>query len=145
MKPTQKSTRTAIRVALVAVYIGLGGFLFVSFRGHTLLVDNHDTEFLTAPDMIMASVDKGERLAFFNGDRDRFAVRGRNVRIRIEFSDGKPTFEETISLPFKDDMYLLSIPKLLNNEPCLEPFNTASEPRAEEEEPIPAAEEFMLE
>jgi hypothetical protein len=33
----------------------------------------------------------------------------------------------------------------LNNEPCLEPFKTASEPRVEEEEPIPADEEFMLE
>ena len=135
--------RAAIRVVLVALYIALGAFLFVSFRGHTLLVDNRDTETLIAPDMIMVSVDKGEALAFFNGDRDRFAVSGGNHRIRIEFSDGKTAFEGTISLPFKDDMYLLSIPKLLNNEPCVEPFKTASEPRVDEEEPLPAEDAFI--
>jgi hypothetical protein len=141
MKATQ---RTAFRVVLVAVYIALGAFLFLSFRGHTLLVDNHDTESLIAPDRIMVFVDKGEPLAFFNGDRDRFAVSGSAHRIRIEFRDGKPAFEGTVNLPFKDDMYLLSIPKLLNNEPCLEPFKTAVEPREEEEEPLPT-EDVLIE
>lgn len=146
MKNTQGTAkRAAIRVVLVVVYIALGTILFVSFRGHTLLVDNHDTEALTAPDMIMVSVDKGEALAFFSGDRDRFAVSGGNHRIRIEFSDGKPAFEGTVSLPFKDDMYLLSIPKLLNNEPCLEPFKTVSEPRVDEEEPLPTEDAFIEE
>jgi hypothetical protein len=137
MKPVK---RKGIRAVLLLVYLALGCFLFVSFRGHTLLVDNRDTETVTAPDMIMVSVDKGEPLSFFNGDRDRFTVSGSKHTIRIEFSDGHPAFEGRISLPLKDDMYLLSIPKLLNNEPCLEVFKTVPQPRIDEEDAPPAAE-----
>jgi hypothetical protein len=137
MKTTKKMT-AAIRAALVAVYIALGAFLLVSYRGHTLLIDNRNIESLTAPERVMVSVDKNEPVAFFNGDRDRFAVSGPGHKIRLEFNDGTPAFEENISLPFNDDMYLLSIPKLLNNESYLEPFKVAPEPRVEEEEPLPA-------
>jgi hypothetical protein len=126
--------KRVIRAALIAAYIALGFFLFVTFRGHTLLVDNHDTETLTAPDMIMVSVDKKEPISFFNGDRDRFTVGGSSHTVRVKFSDGAPAFEGTINLPLKDDMYLLSIPKLLNGEPCLEVFRTAPEPRTDNEE-----------
>ncbi|MDR0556410.1 MAG: hypothetical protein LBG43_00860 [Treponema sp.] len=80
--------KTTIRIVLAAIYIALGAFLFVSFRGHTLLVDNHDTESLTAPDMIMVSVDKEYPLAFFSGDRDRFAVSGSHHRIALSSAAG---------------------------------------------------------
>ncbi|MDR2194018.1 MAG: hypothetical protein LBP19_06080 [Treponema sp.] len=134
--------KRAIRAALIGAYLALGCILFVSFRGHTLLIDNRDTETATAPDRITVSVDKGEAVSFFKGDRDRFAVSGSEHTIRIEFGDGRPAFEGTISLPLKDDTYLLSIPRFLNGEPCLEVFKTAPEPPPDEEEALPS-DEFM--
>ena len=95
---TQKRRGNCIRAALVLLWIGLGALLFTVYRGHTLLVDNRNTdEGLRAPDLITVSVDGGKGLEFFRGDRDRFAVTGARHRIRIEFSDGSPPFERLLS------------------------------------------------
>jgi hypothetical protein len=125
--------RIIIRSALVALYVGLGALLFILFRGHTVLADNHDAEH-AAPDLITVSIDKGDGLAFFRGDRDRFAVTGGNHSITIEFSDGTPPFEGRFRLPIKDDTYILSIPRLLNGvEPFVEVFHATYERHREEE------------
>ncbi|MDR2629608.1 MAG: hypothetical protein LBC60_01645 [Spirochaetaceae bacterium] len=138
---TQKDRRTCIRAILVLLWIGLGVLLFIVYRGHTLLVDNHNTpEGLRAPDLITVSVDGGKGLEFFRGDRDRFAVTGARHRIRIEFSDGTPPFEQEFRLPIRDDMYILSVPKMLENLPFVEVFHTAPEPRTPEEEELPSEE-----
>jgi hypothetical protein len=113
------------------------------FRGHTLLIDNRDLEAegLRAPDPVAVTVDSGEEMSFFRGDRDRFSVRGSNHRIKIEFSDGSPVFERRFTLPLKDDMYILSVPKMINGiEPYVEVFHTAPEPRRPEEEELPPEE-----
>jgi hypothetical protein len=120
-----KSRRLTIRIALIAVWIGLGVTLFALNRGHSLLVDNRSVEALNlrAPDMIKVTVDQGKTLEFFRNDRDIFDVGGGTHRIDIEFSDGTPSFTGAFSLPIKHDLYILSIPKMLGNvEPFFEPF-----------------------
>ena len=127
-----KKRRLIIRLALVVVWIGLGVVLFVMNRGHTLLIDNRnaaDLE-LRAPDMIKVTVDKSKPLEFFRGDRDIVDVGGGEHRIIVEFSDGTPPYEKRFSLPLGPDMFILYIPKMINNiEPYFEVFNTQRESR----------------
>jgi hypothetical protein len=129
--------RLIIRVFLAALWILLGAVLFILFRGHTLLVDNRNIQDLNirAPDLINVSVNGGLPLEFLRGDRDIYRVSGSNHRIRIEFSDGTAPFEGAFRLPLKDDMYLLSVPKMIRGiEPYVEVFHTTPEPRNVEED-----------
>jgi len=140
---TTKQRRLIIRAALVVVWIGLGALLFVLNRGHTLLVDNRNVAVpeLRAPDLIKVTVDKGKPSEFFRGDRDIFDVGGGQHRIRVEFSDGKPPFEKSFSLPLGPDMFILSIPKMINGiEPYYEVFYTQQESRS-----VEAEEEIIVE
>ena len=137
MSITTKQRRLIIRAALVVVWIGLGALLFVLNRGHTLLVDNRNVTVpeLRAPDLIKVTVDKGKPLEFFRGDRDIFDVGGGQHLIRVEFSDGKPPFEKSFSLPLGPDMFILSIPKMINGiEPYYEVFFTQQESRSDDKE-----------
>ena len=144
-----KRSRPVIRLALILAWLLLGALLFIFHRGHTLLVDNRNLqdEGIRAPDMIRVSLDGGPPLDFFRGDRDRATLRGSRHRIRIEFSDGTAPFEGTFTLPIRDDMYLLSVPRLIKGvEPFVEVFHTAREPRVPAEEELPAAAEpFFIE
>lgn len=128
--------KLVIQLSLVLVWIVLGIVLFVFNRGHTLLVDNRNVEepALRAPDLISVSVDKSKALEFFRGDRDIYAVGGGRHRITIEFSDGTPPFEKTFTLPLGPDMFILSVPKMINGvEPYFEVFQTQSEPAPDDE------------
>ena len=141
--------KRVIRAALVLAWLFLGTLLFIFNRGHTLLVDNHNLQDLNirAPDLITVSIDGGNLREFLRGDRDRYNLGGINHRIRIEFSDGTAPFEGTFKLPLKDDMYLLSIPKMISGiEPSLEVFHTVRETRSPEEEELPSGDEpFFIE
>jgi hypothetical protein len=132
----QFSRRTKFRLVIAAVWILLGAALFITNRGHSLLVDNRDPDpQIRAPEQISVSLDGKEGVTFFRGDRDRFTVTGSKHRIRVEFSGGETPFEGEFVLPLKDDMYLLSVPKMLaGTEPFVEVFRTAPEPRQTEEE-----------
>ncbi|MDR0761149.1 MAG: hypothetical protein LBF74_13745 [Treponema sp.] len=126
--------RGVIRAALIALWIGAGVILFIFSRGHALLVDNRNLQDqgIRAPDMITVFVDDLNGLEFFRGDRDRFQVAGSKHRISVEFSDGTPPFEGTFTLPIKDDMYILSIPKMISGiEPFVEVFRSAEVNREE--------------
>jgi hypothetical protein len=126
--------RNIIRAAFIILWIGLGVILFIFNRGHALLVDNRNLqdEGIRAPDLITVFVDNQNGLEFFRGDRDRFQVAGSNHRISIEFSDGRPPFEGTFTLPIKDDMYILSVPKMISGiEPFVEVFHSAQVNREE--------------
>jgi hypothetical protein len=130
-----KKRRLAIRLSLVAVWVGLGVMLFVTNRGHTLLVDNRNVAdpALRAPDLIKVTVDKGKPLEFFRGDRDIFELGGGGHRVYIEFSDGTPPFEKRFKLPLMSDMFILSIPKMINGiEPYYEVFYTQQESRSDD-------------
>ena len=132
-----KKRRLIIRLALVVVWIGLGVVLFVLNRGHTLLIDNRniaDLE-LRAPDMITVTVDKVKPLELFRGDRDIVDVGGGTHRVLVEFSDGTPSFERRFNLPLGPDMFILSIPKMINGiEPYFEVFYTQRESRSDNTE-----------
>jgi hypothetical protein len=137
IKIETKKRRVIIRLALVVVWIGLGIILFITNRGHTLLVDNRNVEdpSLRAPDFITVTVDNRRPLEFFRGDRDIFELGGGAHRIYIEFSDGTPPFEKRFRLPLGPDMFLLSIPKMINGiEPFYEVFYTQQESRRDESE-----------
>jgi hypothetical protein len=130
-----KNRRLLIRTAVIVVWIVLGIFLFIFNRGHTVLVDNRNLETHRAPDLIKVTVDKGKPLEFFRGDRDIFEVGGGKHRIYIEFTDGHPPFEASFKLPLGPDMFLLSIPKMINGiDPYIEVFRTQQESRNVDEE-----------
>jgi hypothetical protein len=123
-----------IRAALIALWIGIGVVLFIFNRGHALLVDNRNLqdEGIRAPGLVTVYVDNQNGLEFLRGDRDRFQVAGSNHRIYIEFDDGMPPLEKTFTLPIKDDMYILSIPKMISGiEPFVEVFHSAQVNREE--------------
>ena len=135
-KPANRR-RLLIRLVLAVLWIGLGVLLFVKNRGHTVLLDNKnvDTPQITAPGMIMVKVDGKNEMEFFNGDRDLVKVAGSRHKIRVEFSDGSAPFNDQFSLPLGPDMFLLSIPKMLNGiEPYIEVFYTQPESRNVEED-----------
>jgi hypothetical protein len=128
--------RFCFRLVFVVVWIGLGVFIFVGWRGHVVLIDNHDVEGLTAAPVTVSIVGK-IGAEYFRGDRDRVSLAGINHKIRIDFSDGQPPFTGTFRLPLKNDMYLLSIPKLLSGQgDAVELFIQAAQPRQSEEEII---------
>ena len=134
---TVKQRRMIIRLALVIVWAGLGILLFVLNRGHTLLVDNKDvaTYGIEAPGLIKVTVDGKNTLEFFRGDRDIVNVGGGAHRLRVEYTDGRPPFQAVFSLPLGPDMFLLSIPKMINGiEPYIEVFHTQPETRSAPEE-----------
>jgi hypothetical protein len=92
--------------------------------------------------MITVSIDGGKGVEFFRGDRERFSVTGSKHRINVDFTDGTPPFEGVFTVGIKDDMYLLSIPKMTHNiEPFIEVFRTVQEQRTPEPEELPADEE----
>jgi len=129
--------RLLIRVALLAVYVGLATLAFVTGKAHTVLIDNKDTEQAEGIDGVLVEVNGGEQLELYRGDRDKVAVQGQGLRVRVELLDGTAT-EKRLRLPVGQDMLLLSIPGLLaGSETALEPFvpvNVAPPP--EEEEPV---------
>jgi len=137
MKKPVNRRRLLIRLVLAVIWIGLGVLLFVKNRGHTVLLDNKNIEIpqLAAPDMIRVKVDGKNEMEFFKGDRDLVKVAGSRHRIRVEFSDGSAPFISQFRLPLGPDMFLLSIPKMLNGiEPYIEVFYTQPESRNVEEE-----------
>jgi hypothetical protein len=127
--------RLAIRIALLAVYAGLIVLLFVSGKAHVVLLDNKDTETAEAPDGVLVSVNGGEELELYRGDRDKATVQGRSMRVRLEvFADGT-VVEKRLRLPLGQDMLLLSLPSLLaGSEPALVPFVPAAASAPLEEE-----------
>lgn len=139
--------RKIIRISIIVVWLLLGTVIFIRARGHSLLVDNRDVEApgIRAPEEIVFFIDGQEGVNFYRGDRDRFTVTGSKHRIRVEFSGGENPFEAEFTLPIKDDMYFLSVPKMIEGiEPFVEVFRMAPESRTAEDEaePAPGAEGF---
>ena len=138
MSISLKQRRLMVRFALVVVWIVLGITLFVLNRGHSILLDNRNLSSpeLRAPDMIKVTVNKIKPIEFFRGDRDVVDVGGGKNRIKVEFSDGTPPFEAQFSLPIGPDMFILSIPKMINGiEPYFEVFRSSQqEVRVQSEE-----------
>lgn len=117
--------RNLIRAAIGVVWIGLAAYLFMAFRGHTVLVDNKaaaDGSY-QAFELVAVSIDGGKPVEYFEGDRDRAAVVGTRHRVELKFADGRPPFKGEFVLDRGTDVFLLSLPKLAAGiEPFVEPF-----------------------
>jgi hypothetical protein len=141
MKNYINRRRLLIRLALAALWIGLGVLLFVINRGHTLLIDNKDIDNLRASGLITVTLDKEKPVEFFRGDRDIFRVGGSRHRLRVEYTDGAPPYENTFTLPLGPDMFLLSIPRMTSGaDNAIEVFYRQPESRNVEEEESAEAE-----
>lgn len=118
--------RWAIRGALAAVYLALAVTLFVTGKGHTILVDNKADPAGAYPALKAAVVSVGRQkpMEFYPGDRDKFVVKGQRHRIKVKpLAPGAQDLEVEFRLPLGQDMTLLSISKLTAGvEPWIEVF-----------------------
>lgn len=114
------------RSILVVLYLVLAIVMFLTGRTHTILIDNKgdDAGTYKAVKGMEVSVDKGEPVEFYKGDRDKFTVKSQKHTIHIEFFDGSEPVTFTVKVPVTYDYVLLSIPKYLAGiEPYMEEFD----------------------
>lgn len=119
-----------VRSALAALYIALLLIMLVTGKRHTILIDNKDSEdgSILAIDGMSVQIDRLESSEYYPGDRDKALVSGQKHKIKVEvFSDGK-IVEADFSVPFGQDMVLLSVPAFLAGvEPYIKPFTVQQE------------------
>ena len=121
------------RSVLAVLYITLAIVMFLTGRTHTILIDNKGDEDGTykAVKGMEVSVDKGEAVEFYKGDRDKFTVKSQMHTIHIEFFDGSDPIDLKVKIPVTQDYVLLSIPKYLAGiEPYMENFDIYASNRA---------------
>lgn len=125
LDPKVRMRRYLIRAAVLIVYVSLIALVFVTGKGHTILIDNKNAEDGSVPaiDGVLVSVDGREALELYKGDRDKEMVKGQVHSVAVEvISDGRK-IQKKIRLPLDKDMLLLSVPMLVaGREPALIPF-----------------------
>lgn len=122
-----KPRRLVVRAALVVAYIALAAILFVTGKGHTILVDNKadPTGSYEALKGAVVAIDREKPMEFYPGDRDKFIVTGQRHTIRVKPLSGPGAEEKSYQfrVPLGEDMTLLSISKLMAGvEPWAETF-----------------------
>jgi hypothetical protein len=125
MDPAIKKRRFLVRAALIAVYACLIVIMFLTGKGHTILVDDKDIEggSILAIDGVLVSVDGQEELELYAGDRDKASVAGQRHRVTVKSLDGAILAARTFRVPIGEEMLLLSIPKVVAGaEPFIEIF-----------------------
>ena len=127
-----KSRRMLVRGGLIVVYAALIGLSFVSGKGHTLLIDNKDSEdgSVKAFETVTVTVDNQDPMEFMANDRDQAKVTAQTHTIKVVVNG--QTTERKIHLPIGESMLLLSVPKLVAG---IEPSVTVFVPK--EEAPAP--------
>ena len=132
------SKKILARSILGLLYIVLAIVMFLTGRTHTILIDNKGDPngLYKAVNGMEVSVDKGEAVEFYRGDRDKFTVKAQRHTINIEFFDGTEPVTFKVKVPVSQDYVLLSIPKYLAGiEPYMEEFDIyASNKAAAKEE-----------
>ena len=132
------SKKILARSVLGLLYILLAIVMFLTGRTHTILIDNKGDPngLYKAVNGMEVSVDKGEAVEFYRGDRDKFTVKAQRHTINIEFFDGSEPVTFKVKVPVSQDYVLLSIPKYLAGiEPYMEEFDIyASNKAAAKEE-----------
>jgi len=118
-----KGRRFLVRLAMILVYAGLIGFAFIYGKGHTIIIDNKDSDdgSIKAIESLSVSVDGQEPIDLAAGDRDMAKVRGQGHTVEITAKDAQKV-ERRISLPLSEEVLLLSLPKLLAGQPAVIPF-----------------------
>ena len=114
-----------VRSVLVVVYVLLAVVMFVTGRSHTVLIDNKAAEdgSFKAINGMEVTINKLPSSEFMKGDRDKFVVKGQNVKIKVVSFDGQIEDTYKIKIPLAQDAVLISVPKLVNGlEGVVEPF-----------------------
>lgn len=127
--------RPFIRGVLVLLWVGLGVIIFLTGRAHTLLIDNQraaDGSY-NAIRLAIVTIDNQNREEIAERERIRTTVAGTKHTIRVEFIDGRPPVEQKFELPIKEDMYMLSVPKMLAGLDFVEVFRVADQVRQVDE------------
>jgi len=106
--------RMIVRAVLLVLYVALGIVVFVNGRTHTFLIDNKSSEdgSSAAFRRVTVYIDNHPPLDLYARDRELLMVRGQTHRIRIETQEGTERLEARFSVPFGDDMILLSVPRM---------------------------------
>ena len=117
-----KRRRLFVRAGLCVVYVLLIGLVFNFGKGHTLILDNKDTDdgSVKAIESVSISVDGADPIDLSAGDRDMAKVRGQHHRVEITLNGQK--YQTKITLPLKEDTLLLSVPRLVAGQPGIEKF-----------------------
>jgi hypothetical protein len=117
-----KRRRLFVRAALGVVYVLAIGMVFVWGKGHTLILDNKDTDdgSVKALESVSISVDGQEGTDLSSGDRDMAKVRGQRHWVEITLNGQK--YRTWITLPLTEDTLLLSVPRLVAGRPGIETF-----------------------
>ena len=118
-----KRRRLFVRAGLVVVYAVLIGLVFNYGKGHTLILDNKDTDdgSVKALESVSISVDGADPIDLSAGDRDMVAkMRGQHHRVEITLNGQK--YQTKITLPLREDTLLLSVPRLVAGQPGIEKF-----------------------
>jgi hypothetical protein len=139
-KPLVVPTRRLIvRGGVLVVYLALTAFVFVSGRGHTVLLDNKTAadESYQAFSLVKVYVGNEDGLELMPRDRDKATVRGQRQVIRIETREEAMITEKAIRIPIGVDTVLVSIPKMAAGiEPFWEPFVVEIQRVTREEEEV---------
>lgn len=128
------SKKIIARSVLAALYIILAVVMFLTGRTHTILVDNKGDSngAYKAVKGMEVTVDKGEPVEFYKGDRDKFPVKSQKHKMHIEFFDGSDPVDITVKIPVTYDYVLFSVPKYLAGiEPYMEEFDIYASNKAE--------------
>ncbi len=112
--PAIKTRRLMVKAGLLVLYIALTLFVFINGRSHTFLIDNKSLDDGAIPAMrrVKVFIDNQKPIELYARDRELLMVRGQGHRIRIETQDPASRLEAKFSVPFGDDMVLISVPKM---------------------------------
>ena len=122
--PKIKSRRTLVRAALCVAYLVLIAVMFTVGKGHTIIIDNKDSEDGQAKafESVTVSVDGQEPLELAAGERDMAKVRGQGHQVEVTVKDQQKR-EIRFRVPLGEDVLLLSVPKLVaGQQPAVIPF-----------------------
>ncbi len=114
LEPGVKSRRLVVRCALIVVWAAFIAFVFTFGKGHTLILDNKDSDdgAVKAFESVTIAVDGQDPIDLQAGDRDMAKVRAQSHKVEVTVKDGQKV-AKTITVPLKEDVLLVSIPKLM--------------------------------
>jgi hypothetical protein len=123
LDPKVKTRRLLVRLGLLLVYVGVIALVFTFGKGHTLILDNKDSDdgSVKAIESLSVSVDGQDPLDLAAGERDQAKVQGQGHRVEVTVKDGQKV-ERRFTVPLAEDILLLSLPRLLAGQPAVTVF-----------------------
>ncbi len=107
-----------IRVAVIALLIALGVWMFFIGKQHTILLDNNRSGDYRPLDEVAVSIDGSEPLDIWSRMRDQMIVTGQGHTLTVTYVDDnwqEQTITRELDIPVGEVYMLLSLPYLINN------------------------------